>query len=58
MDLYKQLIRRIRRSGQKSNRVVVSRLIFKDTIDETIAKVLAKKESTQQALFNALQNKK
>jgi SNF2 family DNA or RNA helicase len=51
MDLYKQLIRRLRRRGQESDHVVVNRLIFKNTVDELVASALARKDFNQEKLF-------
>jgi SNF2 family DNA or RNA helicase len=48
-----QLIRRIWRQGQKE-RVVVHRVVAKDTIDEAILQMLRRKDKTQTALLDAL----
>lgn len=53
MDLYEQLIRRLRRRGQLHT-VMVHRLMFKNTIDVRIAKALAIKNANQEKLFNAM----
>jgi len=53
MDLYEQLIRRLRRRGQEHT-VVVNRFIFKDTVDEVVAKALATKNANQEDLFRGI----
>ncbi|MGD1831010.1 MAG: SNF2-related protein [Spirochaetaceae bacterium] len=54
MELYKQLIARLRRQGQTSSQVIVHRPIFRDTKDERVARVLADKNANQEDLFNAV----
>jgi SNF2 family DNA or RNA helicase len=54
MDLYKQLIRRLRRQGQTAGRVIVHRCIFADTVDAKVAEVLARKSGNQDELFEAM----
>ena len=54
-DDYDQLIRRVWRQGQKSKRVMVHRIIAKDTIDEVVSKTLESKGKGQQALFDSIQ---
>lgn len=51
-----QFIRRLRRQGQKK-RVIVTRLICKDTIDEMIIKVQQSKNKSQNALLDAMRKK-
>ena len=51
-----QFIRRLRRQGQKK-RVIVTRLICRDTIDESIIKVQESKNKTQNALLNAMKKR-
>ena len=53
MDLYEQLIRRLRRRGQEHT-VIVHRLMFKNTIDGVVAKALATKNANQERLFDAI----
>lgn len=53
MDLYEQLIRRLRRRGQ-THAVVVNRFIFKNTVDVLIAASLATKDNNQENLFAAM----
>lgn len=55
-DTYDQLIRRLLRSGNKSERVVVHHIIAKDTVDEAIIMALRKKKRTQNALLEALRD--
>jgi len=52
-----QFVRRLRRQGQKK-RVMVHRAICKDTIDEDIIKVQAKKSQTQTALLDAMRKRR
>lgn len=54
MDLYEQLIRRLRRRGQANSTVIVHRLIFKRTVDEVVAKALATKNANQEDLFKGI----
>lgn len=53
LEYYQQAIDRVWRQGQK-NTVTVHRIIAKGTLDETVAKVLEKKEATQDNMLNAL----
>jgi len=52
--VYKQMIKRLLRHGQKHNRVIVHTISFKDTVDSRVAKVLGQKNATQEQLFQAL----
>lgn len=53
-ELHDQLVRRLRRSGNKSTHVFVHLLVCKDTVDEAIVLALRKKDRTQGALLDAL----
>lgn len=53
LELYQQCNARLWRQGQQST-VVIEHLITKDTIDEEVMAVLAKKENTQEALIQAV----
>ncbi len=53
---YDQLIRRIKRQGQKAKRVFIYHVIAKDTIDEVIVKSMRSKATTQNDLFKALKS--
>lgn len=53
LEQYKQLIGRIYRQGQKKA-VIVHHLIMKNTIDETVLKVLKQKDTVQADLLKAL----
>lgn len=57
MDLYEQLIRRLRRQGQV-NTVTVHRLIFKNSIDVIVAEALKRKTLDQEALFNGIKQRR
>lgn len=54
LELYQQTIARLWRQGQKAGTVVVQHIITNGTIDERILKALAKKDSSQSALINAV----
>ena len=53
-DDYDQLVRRVRRSGNKAASVTVHRIIAKDTVDEAIIGRNETKESRQQTFFEAI----
>lgn len=55
-DVYDQFIRRLRRSGNKAKRVVLHRIIARDTVDEAIVARTDAKGKGQQALFDALRD--
>lgn len=55
-ELYDQFNRRVRRQGNKANRVYVYRIITKNTVDEKVIKALRSKKRGQDALFEALLN--
>lgn len=57
MDLYEQLIRRLRRRGQ-TNTVVVHRLIFKNSVDEIVAEALKRKSMSQESLFIGIKRRR
>jgi SNF2 family DNA or RNA helicase len=57
MDLYEQLIRRLRRRGQV-NTVTVHRLIFKNTIDVVVAEALKRKNLNQERLFEGVKERR
>ena len=57
MDLYEQLIRRLRRPGQL-NTVMVHRLIFKNTIDTIVAEALRVKDLNQERLFEGIRQRR
>jgi SNF2 family DNA or RNA helicase len=53
-ELYDQMIRRLRRSGQKAKHIYVHHLLAAGTIDEVMLGALKGKERGQNALFKAL----
>lgn len=53
LELYEQANKRLHRQGQK-NRVIIHRLITKDTRDEDVAAALAGKSDVQNTLLEAL----
>jgi len=53
-DLYKQMIARVWRQGQKSNRVFVHRILADRTLDSTVSRTLLQKERTADAFSNAI----
>ena len=54
LELYQQTNARLYRQGQKSDRVIVQHIITKGSIDEQVVKALAQKDTTQQALIDAV----
>lgn len=54
LELYLQTNARLWRQGQKSKTVVIHHIITKGTTDERIMKALRTKETTQDALMNAV----
>ncbi len=54
LDLYSQLIRRLVRQGQKSDRVFIHRIMFEDTKDDDVAQSLLLHHEEQEKLFNAM----
>lgn len=54
LELYLQTNARLWRQGQKSKTVVIHHIITKGTTDERIMKALQTKETTQDALMNAV----
>jgi SNF2 family DNA or RNA helicase len=57
LELYMQANARLYRQGQK-NTVVINHLVAADTIDNIAIQVLSRKFDTQEALLNALKEKK
>lgn len=53
-ELYDQFNRRVRRQGNKANRVYVYRIVAKGTVDEIVTLKLRNKGNTQNELFQAL----
>lgn len=53
---YDQFVRRVRRQGNIHNRVIVHRIIARDTVDELKIQALNNKFRTQKDLFDALNN--
>lgn len=53
-ELYDQTVRRLYRQGTTAARVVVHRILARDTLDEVVAQMLAQKTRTQDALLDAL----
>lgn len=47
MELYKQFIKRLHRSGQKAGKVFIYRIMAQGTMDERMAEVLSKREVDQ-----------
>jgi SNF2 family DNA or RNA helicase len=56
LEYYIQSIRRIWRQGQK-NPVTVYRILAADTVDQSIAAGLERKDGVQKALFKALEER-
>lgn len=53
-DTYNQMIARIWRQGQPSNRVFVHRIMADKTLDKTVSRALLNKERTSDAFSNAI----
>jgi len=53
-ELYKQLIARLYRQGQKAKQVFIYRIIAAGTIDERVARSLADKDATEGELMHAV----
>lgn len=54
LEVYEQLIRRLRRSGNKARRVFVHLVIAEDTVDEVIVTTVGGKDKTQQSFLSAM----
>lgn len=54
LELYQQTVARLYRQGQSSRTVTVIHILTQGTVDEKIMKALAKKDSTQSALIDAV----
>jgi SNF2 family DNA or RNA helicase len=54
-DHYSQIIRRVYRQGNKSDRVIVHRILADRTLDKIVAKVLLNKENVQEEFLKAIQ---
>jgi SNF2 family DNA or RNA helicase len=54
LEFYEQMIKRLKRQGQ-SRRVVMHRIMCKDTIDLAVADALKRKDGDQTSLKNAIQ---
>ena len=50
---YQQFNKRLHRSGQKADRVVINNIVVRDTIDERLLQVLQTREDVQDALLEA-----
>lgn len=57
LEEWDQLIRRVYRQGQKSNRVIVHNIVAAKTKDQEIAKALGQKDATQAHLLQALKKR-
>ena len=54
LELYRQFIKRLHRSGQKADRVFLHRIIARGTVDEDILPNLKEKGSTQDRISDAV----
>lgn len=54
LELWEQFIARLRRQGNNAKRIIVHRIIARDTIDHRIVRMLDKKGKVQDALLDAL----
>lgn len=55
LRLYQQFIARLRRQGQKQHKVVLHRILAKDTFDEVVLASLANNDATQEAVRDSIQ---
>jgi len=56
LEVYDQLIRRLRRQGSQASTITAHHLIAKGTVDKLVMYSLRRKDKTQQSLFKALQD--
>lgn len=54
LELYRQFVKRLHRSGQKADRVFLHRILAKGTADEDVVRVLSMKGATQDAISDAV----
>lgn len=54
LELYRQFMKRLHRSGQKADRVFLHRILAKGTMDENLIKVLTQRGVTQDAITDAV----
>lgn len=54
LELYRQFIKRLHRSGQKADRVFLHRIITEGTMDETVLKMLSWRGVTQDQITDAV----
>ena len=54
LELYQQMNARLFRQGQKSETVVITHIVTKDTVDSRVLKALAEKDRIQEALIDAV----
>lgn len=54
LELYDQFVRRVWRQGNKASRVIVYRIVARDTVDQVVIKALSAKRRGQDRLLDAL----
>lgn len=54
LDLYEQVIQRVRRSGNKNKTVTLHRILALDTLDERVIKVLEQRDAGQHSFLEML----
>ena len=54
LELYRQFVKRLHRSGQKADRVFLYRILARGTADEDVVRVLSAKGATQDSISNAV----
>jgi len=57
LDLFLQLNGRLPRIGQKADRVIITTIGFRNTIDDKVSVYLRRKNASQEGLFNAILTK-
>lgn len=58
LEIYKQVIARLRRPGQQADRVLVYHVMAEDTIDARMSAALRRKDASQQGLLDALKGER
>src|SRR5690606_2392376 len=57
-ELYDQLNRRLRRQGNKADRIMIHHFLARDTVDQIVMSMLRSKNRTQANLLEALKARK
>lgn len=57
-ELYDQLVRRLRRQGNKATRINVYHMIGRDTVEEDVARTIVRKDRSQRELLDAIKDRR